>query len=166
MPATPNLALPYPSASDTADVPRDIQALATRLDSLAEVGYWEITANPAAITATSEATAVTIIPGASVTYDGKPVLVEFQTPHAFCGAASSYLFLSLFDGAAVVARIGASQQPTAAPLRSTLRITPTAAAHTYNIRAHVSAGSGTIFAGAGGAGGYSAAFLRITRAQS
>jgi hypothetical protein len=32
MPTTPNYALPYPVATDTADVPRDIQALATRLD--------------------------------------------------------------------------------------------------------------------------------------
>lgn len=33
MPAnTPNLALPYPVSADTVDVPRDIQALATKLD--------------------------------------------------------------------------------------------------------------------------------------
>jgi len=32
MPATPVLALPYPAATDTADVPRDIQALAVKLD--------------------------------------------------------------------------------------------------------------------------------------
>src|SRR5215471_12861686 len=30
---TPKRQLPYPVASDTADVPRDIQALATRLDN-------------------------------------------------------------------------------------------------------------------------------------
>lgn len=35
MPATPNLSLPYPVQSDTADVPRDIQALASRLDIVA-----------------------------------------------------------------------------------------------------------------------------------
>lgn len=33
MPAnTPNLALPYPVSADTVDVPRDVQALATKLD--------------------------------------------------------------------------------------------------------------------------------------
>jgi hypothetical protein len=32
MPSTPVLALPYPAATDTADVPRDIQALAVKLD--------------------------------------------------------------------------------------------------------------------------------------
>jgi hypothetical protein len=37
MPATPVFALPYPSLSDTADVPRDIQALAVRLDGLSLV---------------------------------------------------------------------------------------------------------------------------------
>jgi hypothetical protein len=35
LPTTTNLALPYPSASDTADVPRDIQTLANRLDIVA-----------------------------------------------------------------------------------------------------------------------------------
>lgn len=35
MPAnTPNLVLPYPLETDTPDVPRDVQALATKLDSL------------------------------------------------------------------------------------------------------------------------------------
>lgn len=34
MPNTPVYALPYPTLSDTADVPRDIQALATKLDGL------------------------------------------------------------------------------------------------------------------------------------
>lgn len=34
MPATPNYALPYPQLSDTADVPRDIQALAVKLDAM------------------------------------------------------------------------------------------------------------------------------------
>src|SRR4029077_86633 len=33
MPATPNLGLPYPSATDTADIPRDIKALADKLDA-------------------------------------------------------------------------------------------------------------------------------------
>jgi hypothetical protein len=37
MPTTPVFALPYPVASDTADVPRDIQALAVKLDGLALV---------------------------------------------------------------------------------------------------------------------------------
>lgn len=32
MPNTPNLALPYPVPADTVDVPRDVLALATRLD--------------------------------------------------------------------------------------------------------------------------------------
>lgn len=39
MPATTsNLALPYPLAADTADVPRDIQALAVKLDASGGVG--------------------------------------------------------------------------------------------------------------------------------
>lgn len=34
MPTTPRLALPYPISSDTADVPRDIRALAERIEAL------------------------------------------------------------------------------------------------------------------------------------
>jgi hypothetical protein len=34
MPNTPVLGLPYPQASDTADVPRDMQALAVKLDAV------------------------------------------------------------------------------------------------------------------------------------
>src|SRR4029077_6354783 len=37
MPNTPVLALPYPSATDTADVPRDIQALAVKLDGFSSL---------------------------------------------------------------------------------------------------------------------------------
>ena len=44
MPTTPNYALPYPTLSDSADVPRDIEALADRLDlvipaAFAAVGF-------------------------------------------------------------------------------------------------------------------------------
>ena len=35
MNTTPNLALPYPEAADTSDVPRDIKALADKIDALA-----------------------------------------------------------------------------------------------------------------------------------
>lgn len=38
MPDTPNLGLPYPLLSNTADVPRDIKALADRLDGLLQFG--------------------------------------------------------------------------------------------------------------------------------
>ena len=33
MPTTPNLELPYPTSADTADVPRDLEALAAAVDS-------------------------------------------------------------------------------------------------------------------------------------
>lgn len=38
MAATPNYSLPYPEILDTADVPRDIQALASALDALLDSG--------------------------------------------------------------------------------------------------------------------------------
>jgi hypothetical protein len=38
MPTTPNLDLPYPTLADPADVPADIEALATKLDGTVELG--------------------------------------------------------------------------------------------------------------------------------
>jgi hypothetical protein len=47
MPDTPNLALPYPQQTDTADVPRDIQALAVKLDGFPLLRPPVVTALPA-----------------------------------------------------------------------------------------------------------------------
>jgi hypothetical protein len=48
MAATPRLALPYPVASDTADVPRDILALATKLDDYPGIAPPLVSALPVA----------------------------------------------------------------------------------------------------------------------
>ena len=47
MPTTPTLALPYPALSDTADVPRDIQALATKLDGYSSLRPPAVSSLPA-----------------------------------------------------------------------------------------------------------------------
>lgn len=48
MPATPLHALPYPALTDTADVPRDIRALADRLDPIMGLAVPVVTALPVA----------------------------------------------------------------------------------------------------------------------
>jgi hypothetical protein len=48
MAATPQLALPYPVASDTADVPRDVKALADKLEAIGDLGVPVVTALPVA----------------------------------------------------------------------------------------------------------------------
>src|SRR4051812_8400422 len=48
MPAsTPRLALPYPTPDDSVDVPRDVQALATKLDGNSAVGPPVVATPPA-----------------------------------------------------------------------------------------------------------------------
>jgi hypothetical protein len=172
MPATPIFALPYPAPSDTADVPRDLQALAVKLDAIdlsagAELGYWPATAN-VAFPATTEAAATVLIAGGAVTYDGKPVLIDFAAPFVQNGTGDTFAFLYLFDGATSLGKIGAMLITVANggyPIRAGVRITPAAGAHTYNIRGSVSGGSGLMLAGPGGVGAYQPAGLRITRAK-
>src|SRR4051812_11931839 len=48
MPTTTRLALPYPALTDTADVPRDISALATALDVAATYAEGTLVGRPAA----------------------------------------------------------------------------------------------------------------------
>jgi microcystin-dependent protein len=63
---TPRLALPYPTPDDTADVPRDIQALANALDSLVyiigELRTFALAAAPAKWLASGSAVAQTDYP--------------------------------------------------------------------------------------------------------
>jgi len=58
---TPRLALPYPIPDDTVDVPRDLQALATKLDGITGISPPVVTALPASPTI-----------GQEVIYQGPP----------------------------------------------------------------------------------------------
>lgn len=134
-----------------------------------EFDYAEIT-SPASPNATSEATATTIITGASVTYDGSTVvLVEFSAPYITPPSGALHnLVIVLYDGSSSIGQLGiVTANPTNAsrfPVRMARRMTPSGAAHTYSIRAYVDSGTGTIHAGAGGAAAYFPAFMRITKA--
>lgn len=135
-----------------------------------EFDYVEKTSDTS-ITNTTEGAADTIVTGSAVTYDGSTVvLIEF-----FCArinpdtaAAGRYVWVVLYDGASSIGQWGLIQTPAAAsfavPIRLARRITPSAAAHTYSVRAFVGAGTATAFAGAGGNGATMPAFIRITKA--
>jgi hypothetical protein len=99
---TPTLALPYPVATDPADVPADILRLDQRIEALAgapngfamldatgkvptanlsiatnELAYAEITA-PLSFTATTEASANVIVSAATITLDGtQKIRIDF-----------------------------------------------------------------------------------------
>jgi hypothetical protein len=137
-----------------------------------ELDYVQVTSDTN-ITATTEATANTIVTGSAVAYDGSTiVIIEFWCNHAgptATGGTNDVRFW-LYDGSSSIGFIAYYQQDQAsgqrqyAPIIGRRRITPSNATHTYSVRASVSAATGLVAAGAGGSGNVAPAYIRITRA--
>lgn len=140
--------------------------LIQNLNYQAEVNYTAYTAD-VAITVTTVATATQIVTSGPITYEAVPHLIEFYCPRV--DAAAVVLNLILRDGTTVLgtfSNIAASAVVT--PYYGCVRVTPTAASHTYNVAAwNAAAGTANFRAGTGGATGDSstrfAGFIRITR---
>ena len=134
-----------------------------------ELDYVQITSS-VSITATTAATATTCITGNAVTYDGSTrICIEVYSPAVQTGATSaSTVNIVLYDGSTEVGVIGEVARGTGSTDNCTLcarvYLTPSAAAHTYSVRAYRGTSNGTFQAGAGGAGTYMPAYLRITKA--
>ncbi len=130
-----------------------------------ELDYAEITTGQT-ISATAEASATTVITGASVTYDGtQKIHIEGYSPRT--NRDGTALFLVLWDdtAGAAIGRVEAGN-PSATALRR--RLTPTSGARAYSLRAYRTAGTTagtTVGAGAGGTTDLLPAYLRITRAS-
>lgn len=125
-------------------------------------------------TATTEATANTVVTGSPVTYDGSTAIIitfECSAANPAHDAAGRSMLLWLYDGASSIGALCTltgrdSTNPDRWPVHRERRLTPSAASHTYSIRASVTAGSDgsqAISAGAGGAGNFMPGFIRITR---
>lgn len=121
-------------------------------------------------TATTEAGADTVVTAAAVTFDGSTtVLIEYfcGDAEASGGAAGRSLVLWLYDGASSIGYLGLIVGPTNTsdrrPIHVFRRLTPSAASHTYSIRASVSAGTGNLYSGAGGTATALPAYIRITK---
>jgi hypothetical protein len=136
-----------------------------------EWDYAQITSSPTAVSATTEATSVAQITGNPVTYDGTRVKVEFWCPKTVFGSGSGPEFIGVFYRDTTV--IGHFTMNQGAPqnsqwfgsVKAETYDTPSAASHTYSIKAYISAsGSSQVIAGAGGPGNYEPAFLRVTKA--
>jgi len=134
-----------------------------------EFDYAQVT-SPVSVTATAEASANTLVTGNAVTYDGSTaVIIEF-----FCdvvdGANTANAFTQtwLYDGSSSIGYLSSVRQPTTAelyvPVLVRRRLTPSAAAHTYSIRATTSTGTASYDAGAGGSGAGAPMYIRITKA--
>lgn len=133
-----------------------------------ELDYAERTTN-LSVTATSEATADTIVTGAAVAYDGATtVMIDFSADSIEPSAgAGRYIAVVLYDGASSIGELFVARQGSTGthdfPVYGRRRLTPSAATHTYSARAWVSTGTGLVSAGTGGSATAAPALLRITR---
>ena len=157
-------------ATDTGAVYRsDGTSWVGPLNPGAELDYAQITAPVTGVTASTEATAVTLVSGNSVTYDGSKVKVEVYVP-AVAAATNAWYYrvLLLRDSTVIGYAAGKSLAADAAngvEFYAAAFDTPAAGAHTYKASAYVQASTNFSFlAGAGGSGNLLPAFLRVTKA--
>ena len=120
-----------------------------------------------AVAATTPAGADTWITGGAVVYDGSTrIKVEAFAPLV---NARQFIQIQLWDGATDLGCIAGMSSGNTADVGvngyGCRYLTPSAASHTYTLKAYRGGTSGTIYAGSGGtAGEMLPAFLRITKA--
>lgn len=122
------------------------------------------------ISATTEATATTIVTAPAVTFDGATaVLIEFYAMDFLSNAHASgnAVFLALYEDGASIGQIGVLSISANANLQVPVRVarkkTPSAGSHTYSIRGYRTNADGIAVAGSGGSGDEMPGFIRITR---
>ena len=119
------------------------------------------------VTATTEGAANAVVTGNSTTYDGTEVKVEFTAPYGSSPGTNVNLYVILLRDSTVIGRLTVNTNGgvLTSPIHLVAFDTPSAAAHTYKIQAYIlSAGTGVVGAGAGGAGNFLPAVLRVTKA--
>jgi hypothetical protein len=129
--------------------------------------YAQITSN-VACTATTEATANTIVTGNSVTYDGTSiVLIEFWCGGLQSSQTTDNNVLVLLEDTTVLGSVNwRSDFPGVQLCQGVMRFrrTPSAGAHTYTVKGYTGLGTFTLQCGAGGAGDIlMPAFLQVVR---
>jgi hypothetical protein len=134
-----------------------------------EIDYVQITSG-VAISATSEATANTVVTSSAIAYDGSTVvMIEFYCSGAYAdNVATADMYVYLYDGSSSIGLVHVQRSETTNRSYQGIyirrRLTPSNATHTYSIRAALGgAGDGNIDAGAGGAAAGMPAFIRITK---
>jgi hypothetical protein len=129
-----------------------------------ELDYAQITANPSGITATTEATSQTVISGNQVYYDGSRVKLSFFVPKLTSSASLTATYVVYRDSTVVGQVFAGTVNTTLQGGEFELFDTPAAGAHTYAVKAFVSAGTLTVDVGAGGSGNLVPGWLRVTKA--
>lgn len=127
----------------------DVEAALAELKNTApgkEIGYAQITADQTISDTTSPGDPVVSL--GAITFDGTPVMIEFFCVVDTGATDNSEVFFELFDDTTNLIRIANVMTRVAESQRFTVfakyRLTPTAASHTYNIKAVRVASNGTI----------------------
>lgn len=141
----------------------------------AELAYTEYTSS-VNLSATTEATANTIVTAASITLDGSTsIIVEFYCSALASpgGGTSRFSIIDLywsFNGGAAGPQgfladtfTNLNGQIVAACL-ARRKLTPAAGDYVFSARGHVTAGTGVANAGTGGSGQFMPGYIRVTRA--
>lgn len=133
-----------------------------------ELDYAQVTA-PVTTTsaARDESTAVTLVSGASVSYDGSRVKIECWCPSIAGSVGLTFTLVVFRDGTALgrAQAICGSGVGGNAPIHIIVFDTPSAGAHTYKAGIFSSSGTCTASAGPGTSGNFAPAFIRVERAQ-
>lgn len=130
--------------------------------SITSISYNELTSN-VTISGTSGAQ-TSVISSSSVTLDGSTsILVEFFSPD-FATGASDFIVVELWDGATDLGVMGqVGNVALAVGNTFSRRLTPSAGAHTYTIKAYRGTTNGTIVGGIGGTGAYVPLYIRVCK---
>lgn len=129
-----------------------------------QLDFAQITANPAGITATTEATSQAVIAGNSVYYDGSRVVISFFVPKLSSAASQTVTFVVYRDSTVIGQVFGGTVNTTLQGVDFEVFDTPAVGAHTYTVKAFVSASTLTVNAGAGGSGNLVPGWLGVTKA--
>jgi len=130
-----------------------------------QLDYAQITADVSVgVGNTSEGTALAVVTGALVAYDGTKNKIEFFC-HRFDNGTHQPS-LGIFKDGTALADFGPYSSGSGLPVKLEIFDTPTAANHTYAVKMWDTGGitGGVVKAGPGGAGASAPAFLRVTKA--
>lgn len=129
--------------------------------------YDELTSAIGSISGTTVGTATTVKVSSSFTFDGSAVWVEFYSPLVTNSADGPNTIFELFQDSTDLGQLGYSEAAFAAAGSAFFgkrKVTPAAGAHTFTIKAFVSASTSTVQAGVGGVGALVPAYILVTKA--
>ncbi len=132
-----------------------------------EFDYAQVTSGNINVTGANSAGATTLVTAAAVVYDGATrICAEFYCSDGNCDTGGQVV-VELWDGAsalAIIASFQAAATTMLSPVLARIFLTPSAASHTYSVRAWKTAGTCGFQSGTGTAGGFAPLYVRQTKA--